>query len=243
VTFAVIAFAVAVAAVVQVVSGFGFALVAAPVLVALTDPVTSVGILGVLGTLASLVTLGAGRERPQVLARTGGALVAWALPGLVLGVVLVSRLPEDVIRAAVGVLVLAALVQRRVTAARTAAPRPSSRVGLAAAGATAGALTTTTGLNGPPLVVYLTSREVSPREARDTLAVIFVVLGLLALVALAVAGELELPLEVLALPPAVIAGGLLGHRIFDRMAEHHRHRAVTVLLLASAATALGSALA
>jgi uncharacterized membrane protein YfcA len=247
VTLAVLLLAITIAAVVQVVSGFGFALVAAPVIVAVTDPVTSVSIIAVLGALVSAFVLTTGSERPQPLRRTTVALLAWSAPGVVAGAVIVSRLPEDAVRAAVGVLVLAALAQR------TLAPRRSARAGgargdrahgtaLAGAGLVSGALTTSTGLNGPPLVLYLTARDTPPRRARDTLAVIFFVLGVAAIGTLAAFGNLELPTETFALPFAALAGVLVGHRIFDRLTPQALGRVVTATLIAAALTALGAAL-
>jgi hypothetical protein len=223
-----------------VVSGFGFALVAAPVLVAVTDPVTSVSILAVAGVFTSTVTLTAGRERPQVAGREATLLVLWALPGLVFGAWLVTRVPADAIRVAVGVLVLAALAQRRFAPAGTGrvppARRPASR---AAAGLASGTLSTSTGLSGPPLVLHLASA--APRVMRDTLAVVFVVLGVLTTATLLAAGELTVPTVTVALPVAVLAGGVLGHRIFDRLSPRAHGRIVTVLLVASAVTAIGAA--
>ena len=242
-TVAALCLAIALAAAVQVVSGFGFALVAAPALVALTDPITSVSIISVLGVVVSTVTLAAGRRRPVIQGSTSATLVATALPGLVLGVVLLTRLPEDVVRAIIGAIVLAALVQRhRGTGRDREQTRPSKPV-LAALGVTAGALTTSTGLNGPPMAAVLAAHETPSREARDTLAVVFVALGLLGTAALAISGNFTLPTEALALPPAALVGGVAGHRVFDRLAEGHRRAAVTALLLAAAATAIVPVLA
>jgi uncharacterized membrane protein YfcA len=231
--------AVAVAAAVQTVSGFGFALVAAPALVALTDPLTAVSAVALLGVLVSALTLAAGRRRPAILRGEATALVAWALPGLPVGAWLVTRLPEDAIRIAVGLLVLAALAQRRRARSGERRRRPWTRP---AAGLAAGALTTSTGLNGPPLVLELTGRRASPLAVRDTLAAIFVVLGVAGAIALALAGGLRLPDGSAALLPAVVAGGLAGHRLHDRMSDAARARAVTAVLVLSAVTAIASAL-
>ena len=65
-TLAVLCLAIAVAAAIQIVSGFGFALVSAPLLVTVTDPVTSVSILAVLGTAISALALLTGREPLEV---------------------------------------------------------------------------------------------------------------------------------------------------------------------------------
>lgn len=243
-TLAVLCLAIAVAAAVQLVSGFGFALVAAPVLIAVTDPVASVSVLAVLGTAVSGLTLATGRGPREVLWHQSAGLLAWSVPGLVGGALLVDRLPADAVRAAVGVLVLGALAQRRLRS-RSAAPsrrlRRGGTAGLAAAGLTAGAMSTSTGLNGPPLVVYLTALGTPPRAARDTLAVLFVVLGGAAIGTLAAAGNLELPTETAALPLAALAGVVLGHRVFDRMGDPSREAAITAMLVVAALTALGAA--
>ena len=237
-TLAALCLAIAVAAAVQVVSGFGFALVAAPVLVAVTDPVTSVSILAVLGTAISASMLATSREPPQILWRESGGLLAWALPGLVAGALVIDRLPDDAVRAAVGVLVLAALAQRRRA---PAARRGGGAVGRAAAGLTSGAMTTSTALNGPPLVLYLTARGTPPRATRDTLALLFLVMGTAAIGALAAAGNLQMPTEATALPVAALAGVLAGHRLFDRMNDAGREHAVTAMLVLAALIALGAA--
>lgn len=116
-------------------------------------------------------------------------------------------------------------------------------MGLAAAGLTAGAMSTSTALNGPPLVLYLTARGTPPRAARDTLALLFVVMGAAAITTLAAAGNLELPTEAVALPVAALAGVLLGHRVFDRLSDRARGHAITGMLVLAALTALGAAVA
>lgn len=249
-TLAALCLAVAVAAAVQLVSGFGFALVAAPVLVAVTDPVTSVSLLSLLGVVVCALALATSREPREILRRDGATLLAWAAPGVVAGAFVIDRLDEDLVRAAVGVLVLAAIVQRHVLRRRRSGPaRPVAtpagvrRATAAAAGLTSGAMTTSTGLNGPPLVLYLTAEAATPRQARDTLAALFLVLDSAAVAALAAAGNLHLPDETFALPVAGLAGVLLGHRVFDRLSDHARQVAITAMLVVAALTALGAALA
>ena len=243
-TLAVLCLAIAVAAAVQLVSGFGFALIAAPVVVAVTDPVTSVSILSLLGAVVSALALATSREPLEVLGRQTVGLLAWALPGLVAGALVIDRLDDDAVRVTVALLVLAALAQRHLAVRRAGRARPrggSGRVGLAAAGLASGAMTTSTAINGPPLVLYLTASGATPRAARDTLAVLFLVMDAAAIIALAAAGNLHLPAETPALPVAGLAGVVLGHAVFDRLSDRTRARAVTVMLVLAALTALGAA--
>jgi uncharacterized membrane protein YfcA len=143
------------------------------------------------------------------------------------------------------VIVLAALAQRAVLAAsdRGAAPASGARRPWAGAvaGGTAGALSTSTGLSGPPLVLYVTARGLSPRDARDTLAVVFLVLGVLSIGLLAASGTLRLPTITAVLPLAAGAGALAGHYVFERLPERAFGRLATALLVAAALTALATA--
>jgi uncharacterized membrane protein YfcA len=246
--------AVLAGAAVQSATGFGFALVAAPVLVALLGPVPAIGALTVLPPVVNALTLAGERRRPQVLGADAARLVAWALPGLVLGALALRELPEDALRAAVGAAVLAALAlrawgprppgaaaatPRRPRGAAAAAPR-RPRGAAAAAGAASGALSTSVGLSGPPLVLYLLARGASPAQQRDTLAAIFLALAALGLVALLALGTFVLPAETPALLAAAVCGQLAGRTIFRRLHADGHERAVLAVLVA---TALGALLA
>jgi hypothetical protein len=77
---------------------------------------------------------------------------------------------------------------------------------------------------------------------RDTLAVFFLITGVLTIAALAVAHTFRLPSAVLALAVAAVAGQLLGRVAFAALGRHHRLVTFAVLAV-SAATALASAVA
>jgi hypothetical protein len=69
---------------------------------------------------------------------------------------------------------------------------------------------------------------------RDTLAVFFLVTGLLTIVALVVAHTLRLPSTVLALAVAATAGQLLGRVAFATLRRHHRAVTFAVLTVSAA---------
>jgi uncharacterized membrane protein YfcA len=225
--------AVTVAAVAQAVTGFGFALLAGPVLVAILAPREAIPAMALLGLIVNVLALTAARGRPAPLRAESATLLAWAVPGLAAGAVALSRLPAGAVRVAVGVLVLAAIAQRRAGAA-VLLPAP-------AAGLAAGALTTATGLSGPPLVVRLAGLGVSPRTRRDTLAVVFLALGLFGIAALATAGLLHVPGSFPELALGAAAGALVGRRLADRVDATLADRLTTVLLVAAALVAIASA--
>ena len=119
------------------------------------------------------------------------------------------------------------LIARRVTTAHVPAP---------VAGLAAGALTTTTSTNGPPMLLHLLGRGVPPEQVRDTLTVCFIGLAALGALALAMAGEPATPdwQLVLGLIPAVAVAHVVGRRGFSKLAagEHYERVLTAVMLVA-----------
>ena len=241
-TIALAALAVLAGAVLQSATGFGFALVAAPILFALLGPQQAVTAGVLLGLVLNLLTLATERRRPVVLARDTRLLLAWSLPGLALGALALRELSEQVLSALVALAVLAALVVRVRARPREpdweASARPR-RWQAPLAGFTSGALSTAISLSGPPLVFYLLGRAAAaPAAIRDTLAAIFVVQALLGLPALLLTATFELPRGLWALIAAALAGQMLGRRAFAWLRGERYERAVLVLLALTALVAL-----
>jgi uncharacterized membrane protein YfcA len=238
-----VAVAVMVAAALQSVTGFGFALVAAPALVAAHGTQASVSVIAVLGPLVCLLALTTEGRRPAVDAEAARALGLWALPGLAAGVLLLDRLPERGLEAAVGVAVLAAVAMRQHdTRGGSRRDRVTPRDGQTiAAGLASGALTTTVGINGPPLVLRLMRAGAPPLVARDTLAVLFVGLGAVGLGSLAIGGLLDLPGSTPVLALAAVAGQVAGRPVLARLHPEQHQRAVTALLVLAGIGALAGA--
>lgn len=238
--FALAASGLFVASTVQAATGFGFALIAGPLLYSVVEPSAAVGLVLVLGQVVNLLVLFGELRRPRVdWSAVTPALVA-AVPGLPLGALIVRTLPGSALRLAVGLVVCAAVLHR-IIRSRTTASRPSPGWGAAvAAGFSVGVLTTSTTTNGPPLAIWLTARRMQPATLRDTVTVIFVVLdviGIAVLVAVVGGGATFeradwMPLLV----PFAIAGHLLGRRVFLRLPARHFEWIVLSIALAAGAT-------
>src|SRR6185295_13569198 len=84
---------VAAGALLQSATGFGFSLVAAPLVFAAIEPEQAVGLLIVLGTEVNVLTLASERRRPQPRWRSCIVMLAWAAPGALAGVVVLRALP------------------------------------------------------------------------------------------------------------------------------------------------------
>jgi len=239
VTVALAAAAVFLGAGLQSGTGFGFALVSAPILFALLGPREAVTAGVVIGILLNSLTLATERRRPQVLMREAVALVAWSLPGIVLGVLALRSVPERPLSVIVALAVLAGLALR-VRDGRAEAPARPRSWHVPVAGFSAGALSTSTSLSGPPLVFCLLARAVRPAQLRDTLAAIFIAESVIALPALFASDTLDMPPAVGALLFAGLAGQLLGRRAFGWLQGERYERAVLSALALTALVALAT---
>lgn len=215
--------------------GFGFALVAAPLLFAATDPEQAVGLSIVLALVVNVMTLSTERRVPAPLWRLVAELSLWAVPGMVAGVLVLRAVSGDLLQVILTVSVFAALfVQRNAGVALPPWATPL-------AGLSSGTLATTTTTSGPPLVLLLRGRGHEPGQVRDTLTVLFLGGSVLSAVVLLAAGvDRAVPdaTALLALAPLVVIGHLAGRPVFARLARGHYEDVLTAVLVASALTGL-----
>ncbi|WP_167760879.1 sulfite exporter TauE/SafE family protein [Geodermatophilus sp. DF01-2] len=224
------------AATAQAVTGFGFALVAVPLLVLVTDSITAV----VATTAVGLVLTGliGYRERGHVQRPTAVRFIVAGLIGMPLGLVALARLDERslTILIAVAVLLAAGLLWSGVRV--PAGPGPQWGAGLLS-----GALLTSTGMNGPPVVLMMQARALPPRPFRATLQVVFFGQDVAAVAAFAVLGYLDpaVATVVAAAAVGVPAGWWLGDRLFGLLPPAGFRILVLTTVTASAAVSLATA--
>jgi uncharacterized protein len=227
--------------------GFGFALVAAPLLYAAApSPEQAVGLMVVLGLEVNLLTLLAERRRPDPVWGDVAAVVGWALPGALAGVAVLRALDAVAMQLLLTLGVIAALAVNLRAAHRRAAPArssgPRARWARPAAGLSSGALNTTTSTGGPPIVLLLVARGLRPDVVRDTLTASFVGLAAITAAALALTGTDEAAPDatwLAALVPLTAAGQLAGRPLFARLAAARSYeRLLTVVLVVTVAVGL-----
>ena len=237
------AVATLVGASVQSATGFGFALVLSPAMLAMLEPYEAVTALLVLGFALNLLLLfGDGGEPTAVRWRAVAPMLLAAVPGLGAGLLLLAFISKPALQAAVGAAVVgAAIVQARavtVTAATAGAREPTLR-SACAVGLATGALTTSTTVSGPPIVLWLQSQGVAPAELRASLAASFLGLSVASAALLAAGGVLAVePAVVLPLLAITALGHLLGARVFRRVDPSRFRSAVLALVLAAGVASL-----
>ena len=232
-TFAAVALIVAGASLAMAVSGFGFALLSVPLLAVLVGAETSVVANAVIGL--GLVTLMTIRNRHGVKRRTVAVTSLGAIIAMPLGLVVLVELDDRALTAVIGftVLALAVALARGLTFPST------DRTNLVA-GLVSGALNTSTGTNGPPLVIALHGQRLTPAAFRATLAAIFLVQSVVGLTLFGLAGRITTQVGTVALVgyPAMVIGLLLGERVATRVGTERFRGLVLGLLVVSALVSL-----
>jgi uncharacterized membrane protein YfcA len=219
----------------QALSGFGFALVAVPVLDLALGPRAAV----VVVTLASLIlTVGVTvRERRHVERTVATRLIGTALVGMPAGLVALVMVPSRVLGVVMSVVAVGFAVLAVVRGHRRRAP---GRLAGPVAGVLSGAALTSTGMNGPPLVAFMHGLDLAPARQRATLQATFTVQDLAAMSLFAVAGHLpgQVWLLGLAAVPGAALGWAAGDRLFHRLDPRRARHVVLVALLGTASILL-----
>ncbi len=233
-TVAAIAGIVFVAAALQRAVGFGFALLAVP-LMAFVVPTKSAVVIVFLNGTVTCAWL-ALRLRRDIEWPTARRLGLGAIVGAPIGVIILSVIPATTLRLALGVTTCVAAVWIIVSSRRMnpqpVVPRRSTTFGM---GFVSGVINTSLATNGPPLVYELRRTGFRDDRFRATISAVFVLSNLIGLPLLALAGLItafDLALAASSLVPC-IAGIAVGSRISGRMEPSHFAWAVDLLLMAT----------
>jgi uncharacterized membrane protein YfcA len=223
----------------QSATGFGVALPLAPVAFALLSPANAVLAVAAASLMHNVLVLATRNRRLAVRAGDAALLVVAALPALLVGALVVSHAPKSPMQLSVGLAILAAVVFRLHEPGRVSAlvgRQAGMPIGLAA-----GFLTTTVGINGPPLVTWLRARDATFTQLRDTLAVIFLTLNLAAIPTIAARGG-KIPVTLIpALAVGLVAGHALGLLAHSRLSERTLQRLLVASLTAAAGASIVAA--
>jgi uncharacterized membrane protein YfcA len=165
--------------------GFGEALVAVPLL-ALRTPV---GVAAPLAVLVSIVVAGAivVQDWRGVQFRAAAGLIATALVGVPIGLFVLVRADDRLVRLALGSVIIAFALYSLVAGKSRSLSRDHAGL-LIACGFLSGVLGGAYGMNGPPLAVYGALRKWSPQHFRATLQAYFLPVSLVGLAGYAAMG-------------------------------------------------------
>jgi uncharacterized protein len=221
---------ICIAAVLQSISGFGFSLLAMPLLSIFVDIQDAVVIATLCGIFTNAVHL---RKDFQLVERSIARRISLsALIGMPLGVVVLSVFSATQMRAIIGaVIVVLVFLMMRNFILKT----ENTNVDIVL-GAFSGLLATSVSTNGPPLVFLLQSKQLDPWRLRATLAYVFTISGCASFIVLMIAGKgsIEAFQYAMLSLPAMYLGTVVGRKARLRVTQEAFKRLMYVLLLATA---------
>jgi uncharacterized membrane protein YfcA len=210
--------------------GFGYALVAAPVMALVVPSALPTTLVFLALPLTAFM---AARERQAVDWRGLGWILAGRVLGTVAGAALLVAVPPSSLSLLFGSMILVAAALSALGPGLEAQPRTQFVGGVAS-----GVMGTAAAIGGPALAVVYQRR--SGPELRSTLALSFVVGLLLSLAALAVAGEVHAWQAILALwlVPAMVMGVVLSRALAPLLDRRWLRPAVLGFAAAAGAAAI-----
>ncbi len=227
-SFLIAAAVAAIAGMVRGFAGFGAAMMMTPVFSALFGPAVGISLCMLLEIAVALPLLP--RVVPYVDWRRIGLLMVAAVIGAPIGNLVLTAVSPEPMRWAISAIVLTAVALLASGWRFHGAWRAPVTLGI---GATSGFLNGLSGMAGPPIAFYYLAGNETATRVRANLTTYFVFVDVAAL-AVFLARDLvrwDTGILALCLAPAVIAGGLLGEKLFPLASEaFYRHLALCLLV-------------
>jgi uncharacterized protein len=222
------------AAVLRGFTGFGFGLAAVPLLSLALPPARVVPLVVTLQVIIGVAGLRA------AVAACDWRAVRLLLPGLLLGLpaglLLLTALPPDPVRLAIGLVTgfFVWLLRRGLRL-----PPNPSRLASFGVGLVSGIINGLASMGGPPIVVYLMALGHTAARMRATAMVYFMLAGCLLFIPMAARGLItrDTLIWTAASPPVLFAGSRIGTWAFHK-AEPRHHRTVALVTLSVLAVLL-----
>jgi uncharacterized membrane protein YfcA len=228
ISFLTAAIVAIVAGMVRGFAGFGAAMMMTPVFSALFGPAVGISLCMLLEIVVALPLL------PQAVQyvdwRRIGLLMVAAVIGAPLGNLVLTEVSPEPMRWTISVIVLAAVTLLASGWRFQGQWRAPVTLGI---GATSGFLNGLSGMAGPPIAFYYLAGNETATRVRANLTTYFVFVDLATLAVFLTRDLVRWDTGILALclAPAVIAGGLLGQKLFPLASEAFYRRLALALLV------------
>jgi uncharacterized protein len=231
VSFLVAAVVALIAGMVRGFAGFGAAMVMTPVFSALYGPGVGVSLCLLLEIVVALPLLP--RAIQYVDWRRIGLLMVAAVVGAPLGNLALTQISPEPMRWTISAIVLTAVALLASGWRFHGQWRAPVTLGI---GVTSGFLNGLSGMAGPPIAFYYLAGNETATRVRANLTTYFIFVDLAALAVFLGRGLVHWDTGVLGLflTPAVVAGGLLGEKLFPLASEAFYRRLALALLVAVA---------
>lgn len=222
------------------VTGFGFALIAAPVLTLVMGPKETVVFVIVAGVIVRVIMMwrswGEFEWRTVLVTTTGNLL------GVIPGAYLLKVADANYLKILLGVSLLAVTTLMELNFVPQVKNQTAGRI---SAGFLSGFFSATTSISGPPIALYFLSENMEKVLLRANMIWIFAIGSFFTLGSFFVAGTFQggnILLMSLYVLPAVLLGWWLGEKMFFRINQHLFKRIALLVVLIGGLMTLGSGL-
>ena len=223
------------AAAVRGLTGFGFAILAVPLMGLVIPPTEAVLLAIVLQMLIG--PFGVSKAFGHIDTRLVSGVAVGAMLGTPFGLFVLSHTPMDLARLVIATIAVGCFAIFLVKRAPTPSRAPSH---IAATGLAAGVLNGFAAMPGPPVILYFVRSGVTPMAARGSMILVFFAAATAGTITAWLRGLLDVHLGLLALSvfPLMLVGNHVGSKFFGVIPERVWRTAVVVLLIVSAFGAL-----
>ncbi|GAB3994136.1 hypothetical protein GCM10029992_07690 [Glycomyces albus] len=234
---AAVSAAIALGSATQRITGIGIALISAPALSLAFGPVTAVPLVNIAALLLNITIL---VSAPRLVDWRRATTIAAASAVVIVPIAHQIRLlPQAVVQAAIGLIVLGAIALT-IWLRRSRRPTRDTLLVRVTAGAAAGAFGVAAGLSGPPLAVYAAGTAWRGPTFVPTVQGASAVINT---IAIAAAPRVDVPLLVWPCVVAAIAAGTIaGKFLAPRVRPEHVENAALGLAATGAATTVATAI-
>ena len=222
----------------QSLTGFGLAIVLAPLLMFFYDAKEVVSLVLLICLTGNLVQgLMHFREADR---RLVAFLYLGVLLGIPIGTWIFFALSSDTLKFCINAMVLLSLIITKITHAQFR----ETDANAVKTGVLSGITSATTGMGGPPFLLYMAHTKIAPDALRATCFVYFFLCNISSLAAHAIGGmSVAFVLtEYLYLLPGLAAGILLGDALFPYLPKTWIRHSINILLLVTSIVGMGEVL-
>jgi uncharacterized membrane protein YfcA len=224
----IVAFCVVlVAAFIRGVSGFGLALILAPILLLLMNSKSTVVVNLLLAIVSNLVVLPLGFR--HIYLKGILPMVIFAIPGIVIGAWIITIIEPSALKIVIGAVTVISVIPLAMGVSKAFR---KEKLACGFSGFLGGLLGASTSLSGPPVVLFMHNQNWPKETIHSSLAAYFTFHGVCSFGALTIAGIVEVPTLVTAgsLMPALLIGTVAGMVAFRRLSQR-LFRIITLVII------------
>lgn len=219
------------ASLVKGVTGFGFALVALPLLLFYYDPITIIPVLVICNLFSSVVIVLQKRDYPR-LGKKLDHMIIYGAVFASFGALILTNVSASMFKNALGIIFMIMTLIGLFSPKRV---RTYSITTYKVVGAIVGLLTSSVSVSAPPLALFLQFAGVDSKQFRITFAWFNVLTAPVAIIAYAIAGLIDVQMLklVVCFLPILYLGTYLGKRLNAFMPESIFRAAILIIMLIS----------